>query len=1326
MIKRERDEMRPALSKQSALCKAISCLLILCFSVNSLAYGFDSDTFDRIRAIEATSLKAKVERSVGTSTATTTTAVLKESTTDDVAANIEYFTDMFGSYENDGVLSEEGRILLEAVEALQGTTPHPDLRDELHSVIQYFRNIPDMDKDQILKEFPQRYFKRLDLPEGVGLIGAKLVDGCDNVCPFCPLLNAKKMHSMAYPLVVMLAKTGKLKWALETVRFEPLYYEDPSGALFYDVIKLDLDRPKREDPFKYNVMTHGPIEKHKALAARNIDRIISSKDPIRFTVSVSVGDLDYFTLRGKGQDSDDAIKEFYAERYKWLLERLQGEVVDIRFYSPPYYNAEKPDGDEHIARWSRISRDLSKMINEYLESKGYTLEPVRTDSNKINTDPNKVFIEYHDTRALSKRGFGYLPEDRRQYNVYWASTKPGFISNIQCVLYPDGEVRISFPPKYWPCSMIPPDVWESENGRIDQASLLGLPYYSNVLYAYMSRHHQGFNERWPTSDSFYKAKREEWPEIANVIESEDFPVPAATMLDREEIQELARTRGITPGYIELPLANAYASETTQEPAASTSTSGEGDPVSIAIAASFIATMLGFAWIVLGRSWMPKAMRGLVSYILLRVLFLILPETEIDPNMKYEYSLPMSALSDTAVEEDYDEPALIDRLEGRNAYWETLDEEGQSLMIERFKHVQEGVGFVRDLLADTYDVENISVGGGYVTRFFNRQIDFRAVVAGDSLERTYYKESDYREFWPFGTGIDEIVIEIIGQDRLESDGEEEGPYFHMLEEVRCFSYERNIVLWGRDFAPVAVDSEASNLYSVYHDLSVVRSRFVGLRRIPPGESWIGSISKMIARLHRSNMYLRYLDGDVDLDPDRYDSIYKKLAKGRVPVFGLWRLYRKALKDFGKVHKRITEERAFVETNLDWGIEVFDSYGNDGILNDEGAALLEKARELKQSGRWYGDYKELYPVFRYFSDMPNMTRERILAEFPQWCFRRDIRLPHHTEYLRVRLVGGRCPSSCRLCPVHGLGRTRPVAYPLLIMLAMEGQLTDALITTLFYEPLYYEDASGALYYDVLKLVEANPYIGYDYEVVTRGAIDVAEYQVRADRNIDKFDHLGTKALFTINVNVADVDYDRYFEDTEDEQEAVDYYARKYIDLLRRVKGHLIQVRFCYPPSDIGGDDEHFDRWARIVDGVKERLTDAAGIEGFNIVRGMLPLHENDLLLKDRRLHVLSEEGLAYVSPDNIPGVVKRAIMGNTFSNKIKYFIHPRGDMTINFPPSYERPSIIGRALKTSERDLLARHMRTHKNYIRAFEDYICDRCPGMIPQEVSGDPFNYLND
>ncbi|MFH1752818.1 MAG: CPBP family glutamic-type intramembrane protease, partial [Candidatus Omnitrophota bacterium] len=60
----KRDSIMSLMSyKQSILIKAVACLLIFIFTINSAAYGFDNDTFDRIRKIE-TSGKAEVENAI--------------------------------------------------------------------------------------------------------------------------------------------------------------------------------------------------------------------------------------------------------------------------------------------------------------------------------------------------------------------------------------------------------------------------------------------------------------------------------------------------------------------------------------------------------------------------------------------------------------------------------------------------------------------------------------------------------------------------------------------------------------------------------------------------------------------------------------------------------------------------------------------------------------------------------------------------------------------------------------------------------------------------------------------------------------------------------------------------------------------------------------------------------------------------------------------------------------------------------------------------------------------------------------------------------------
>ncbi|MFH1753564.1 MAG: radical SAM protein, partial [Candidatus Omnitrophota bacterium] len=64
MTKKREHTMILASHKKGLFYKAVSCLLILCFSLHSLAYGFDSDTFDRIRARESGKMSEIVRQAI--------------------------------------------------------------------------------------------------------------------------------------------------------------------------------------------------------------------------------------------------------------------------------------------------------------------------------------------------------------------------------------------------------------------------------------------------------------------------------------------------------------------------------------------------------------------------------------------------------------------------------------------------------------------------------------------------------------------------------------------------------------------------------------------------------------------------------------------------------------------------------------------------------------------------------------------------------------------------------------------------------------------------------------------------------------------------------------------------------------------------------------------------------------------------------------------------------------------------------------------------------------------------------------------------------------
>ncbi|MEI8176402.1 MAG: PHP domain-containing protein, partial [Candidatus Omnitrophota bacterium] len=263
-----------------------------------------------------------------------------------VQSFLPYFIEMFLSYRGDGILSQEGLNILDEAIALRGTTPTSDLTDRLYELIDYFRRIRTRTGEEVKALFPQRYFRELRVlscvqeESEISDVAMINIYGCDDNCFFCPINKGRspRMKRMPYPLAIMLAKSG-LKFRLGQFSFEPLYYEDLSGALYHDIAKL-FD--------SYHVIAHATRPRQEEVVHRNIEAINASGEIYQVTVSVQVADAAY--AANKFRDDDRRIAKYHAGHVIRLVKVFARHGVMLRFFKQDEVSPDLIDS----RRWDEI------------------------------------------------------------------------------------------------------------------------------------------------------------------------------------------------------------------------------------------------------------------------------------------------------------------------------------------------------------------------------------------------------------------------------------------------------------------------------------------------------------------------------------------------------------------------------------------------------------------------------------------------------------------------------------------------------------------------------------------------------------------------------------------------------------------------------------------------------------------------------------------------------------------------------------------------------------------------------------------------------------
>ena len=349
-----------------------------------------------------------------------------------VADGLGWFIKVFASYDADGILNEKGHALLNHARLTQSDILGEDLCSELYRVIKYFCSIPEMTREEIIEQFPEEYFKKVTIPEipESSPVRLKLIDNC-NGCTFCPVQKGGPIKSIAYPLLIMLAKENPARY-ISGGLFEPLLYEDPCGASYHDAAKLFG---------VYVFITHGYIDKNSAVALRSIERINSSGVKYNITITIDATDLDYFRLRAAAKSDSDIIRH-YVGRYYDLIKRLSiDNIYEVRFMLSP---GETCSDDNEVTVWNEI---LDKIMEKLLKKNDIKLFDASDDEQSRKAKNESIPCIRYQMSVLSERGYGYV-HSRRYLAWLKALGGGGFGYEIMHYIDPYGILNIMLTPNF--------------------------------------------------------------------------------------------------------------------------------------------------------------------------------------------------------------------------------------------------------------------------------------------------------------------------------------------------------------------------------------------------------------------------------------------------------------------------------------------------------------------------------------------------------------------------------------------------------------------------------------------------------------------------------------------------------------------------------------------------------------------------------------------------------------------------------------------------------------------------------------------------------------
>ncbi|MFC1808268.1 hypothetical protein ACFL0T_07905, partial [Candidatus Omnitrophota bacterium] len=1302
-----------------------------------------------------------------------------------VGENIDWFINMFTEYRNcydeadlpieDGILSSKGVELLEKASQLQGNMLAYELYVELNRVMEYFLNIPRMTKEEILEQFPQEYFKQIDIPSHfTDNIIPVFIKGCDNICLTCPMQQCVKMQCMPFPLVIMLARDYKSR-IRETYFFEPLYYEDPCGALYADVMKI-MD-------FK-GFVTHGSINKNKALAKRNIERINSFKGLCESTdISIHPSDIDYYRLRAKGMD-EGAITKEYVKRYMALIKLLK--VPERRIFLK-FMLTHEYQGASTLNEMRRILLKIREGLLERLEEEGIS----------------GVDSAVGDFDILSPRAYRALGGDVATQAEAWYEViiENSFTDNITYVVDAHGQVQAMISPR---CAR-PEDLRRSFSDE-DMVQLVMDGYndvgYVNLLFNVAACNGSRAARLLTLLNDFFRhsKKRKQEPgiefQIADEVVGNNLPIPLNN--SRSTITKVVAS-GLETRFRPVSLFNIFPKS---------SSAGESDAEKLA----FVREKKNYDYFVRvfgsyladdeilngeGEKLLKQAKdsggdikAGELCDELYRVI-------------KYFQEIPEKTreqILDEFPKKYFRKPDIPAQVLGQEICLNLVSGCGNGcpncptqhfsknpksmaypviIMLAKDPDLQKCINLNRfiyepllyedpcgALFADAarlFDHSGVLITHGVIKKYrklakrnIQRINKFGALHINKVAISIAVGDNDYRRLKREGKNDEDIVecyrerfIELI--DSLNIKGRTFGIKF--MTWPRIESSEEILRLHGLSVALIDAISEVLNgrqeyiHYETPHFDFISRASYellgdnIGAKtsawntallgdsfgdglflyyidvdgvlklKMPPGYFTIDQLPDALekdrdfatlARVCHASGQMHLLDGLTALSPDhaqnlpdllsRYSSalgirivglnlqsrddiieeidaelmrlglpvsvapsaIPHAIRAGMVPEYADMPIRSIFPKSSSAGEDELKEAQLqYVQANLDWFIDVFEYYQESGLVNLRGTELLYRAGELKKENSIPAQsIRSLDRVIRYFREIPNMSRDEILEQFPQAYFN-QIDLPMETiggNDLAIVLVDG-CPHLCAFCPYQLRGEVRKtMPFPLLIMLVKYYQDRVSLNLT-NYENLLYEDICGALYYDVCKLFN-------DFGAITHGIIK--GHETLMIENIKQLTGSDDDIAFDISVHPTDLNFIKLRNEGYTDSEIADNYVKEYLYLCQMISGSKIHLRYMGIPEYAKSPEAQ--AWRDIQREIIRRLE--AELTGRDIA----------FFASRMNFYVYSDKGLAYVG-ERKADVRKswKKIRRFRVSYKLPTFtLDPDANLNLFLPIMYELPS------------------------------------------------------
>jgi len=243
--------------KQSLLYKAISCLLILSFSLSNLTYAHEpSSALRRVRNIEDLTARTSTQDIISGKDAsrTASVAIVAEPVIKSPVADL---IDIFTQYEKKGILSTHG------IGVLQALCDGMDLSVELlgfniaDTADRSFHEVTEaliLSKDDGgLREgrecvfiSPDDYVKRNSWADNSNDIEGKkirVLKGCGNLCIFCAVKGARVLESVPYPILFQaIAGNSKKRFSGIDTNYRIDLYSGVEDTLHYfdEICQADI------------------------------------------------------------------------------------------------------------------------------------------------------------------------------------------------------------------------------------------------------------------------------------------------------------------------------------------------------------------------------------------------------------------------------------------------------------------------------------------------------------------------------------------------------------------------------------------------------------------------------------------------------------------------------------------------------------------------------------------------------------------------------------------------------------------------------------------------------------------------------------------------------------------------------------------------------------------------------------------------------------------------------------------------------------------------------------------------------------------------------